>query len=226
LPTLDIAWRRSTVNSVRHAVSLLGLSKIRNAAMTISVGQMWGRLDLHPQWSPKQFHLYSTATAVVADQLALELPVNYPEGAFTAGLLSGIGLLLVATALRQEYTQLNRAYGANGTGSFEELELALLGFPHCELSADILEHWNLPAPISDAVRHANMPGEQPPTMLSDLLHVSIEIAAQSGTPIQTWVRPPAGDARSTLERASLGGKADQILTTLESQMEAMRPFVF
>ena len=51
--------RRGTVNSVRHAVSMLGLARVRNTAMTISVGQMWGRMDLHPQWSPKEFHLHS-----------------------------------------------------------------------------------------------------------------------------------------------------------------------
>jgi len=224
--------RRGTVNSVRHAVSMLGLSRVRNTAMSISVGQMWGRLDLHPQWSPKQFHLHSTAAAIFADLTAVELvsmgvAVNYPEGAFAAGLLSGVGLLLIATALRQEYTQLNGCYSHasdSGGGSLDACEQALMGFPHCELSADILEHWSLPAAIADAVRHANLPGEQPPAALSDVIHLATTLATQTGHSIQSWVRPPVGETRATLEQAGFGAKAEALLATFQVQMKAMGPF--
>jgi HD-like signal output (HDOD) protein len=219
--------RRGTVNSVRHAVSMLGIEKVRNAAMTISVGQMWGRLDLHPQWSPKQFHLHATAAAVFADQLALELPVNYPEGAFTSGLLSGIGLLLTATALRQEYTQLNRVYhlaAVPAANTLEECEEALFGFAHCELSADVMERWALPSPMVDAVRASREPGELPPAQLSGLVQLAIQAAAQSGYPIQSWVRAPAGDTLSLLQSAGLGERAGPIVDAFQSQMDALLPF--
>ena len=221
--------RRGTVNSVRHAVSLLGLSRVRNTAMSISVGQMWGRLNLHPQWSPKQFHSHSTAAAVWADLIALETDINYPEGAFTAGLLSGVGLLLMATALSQEFTQLNRCYGhasESGGGSLNGCEQALFGFSHCELSAEVLEQWNLPEPIVEAVRDSTPNGQQPVTRLCDVVHSATMLAAQTGHSIQSWVRPPVGEPRSLLGLVGLAGAdaAEKLAAAFELQMKAMGPF--
>jgi HD-like signal output (HDOD) protein len=219
--------RRGTVNSVRHAVSMLGLARVRNTAMTISVGQMWGRLDLHPQWSPKQFHMHSMAAATIADLLALELKVNYPEGAFTAGLLSGVGLLLMATALRNEYTQLGRCYelaAVSSGGSLEACETALFGFPHYELSADVLEHWGLPEAISGAVRRAGQAADSDVTQLNQLVHLSIALASQTGHPIQSWVRAPLGEPRATFAQVGLAGHAEVMLATYDVQMQAMLPF--
>jgi HD-like signal output (HDOD) protein len=220
--------RRGTVNSLRHAVSMLGLAKIRNIAMSLSVSQMWGRLDLHPQWSPKQFHLHASAVAVMADQCALEIEVNYPEGGFTAGLLSGVGLLLIATALRQEYSQLNRCYGLGQEAhqSLEACERALFGFVHTDLSADLLRHWDLPVPIVEAVSDAGncLPGAAPLHKLSELLVTAQAAAAQAGFPIQSWVLPPVGPPQGTLDQAGLGARSDAIMSVFETQMHALRPF--
>lgn len=220
--------RRGTVNSLRHAVSMLGLAKIRNTAMSLSVSQMWGRMDLHPQWSPKQFHLHSTASAVLADQCALELEVNYPEGAFTAGLLAGVGLLLVGSALRHEYTQLMRCYNLGGETSHPSLdscERAVIGFGHTDLSAAVLEHWSLPAPIIEAVQQSSHVALRPgPMQLAELLHSARTTATQAGFGIQSWVHPPAGEPVNTLEAIGLGERAEQILANFEAQMQALRPF--
>jgi HD-like signal output (HDOD) protein len=223
--------RRGTVNTVRHAVSMLGLARVRNTAMTISVGQMWGRLDLHPQWSPKQFHLHSMAAATLADLAALELDVTYPEGAFTAGLLSGVGLLLIATALRPEYTQLNRCYthaaengGGSASSSIDACEMALFGFPHAELSADVLEHWALPAPIVEAVRAAVPSPTQARPRLCDVIHASTLLACQTGHPIQSWVRAPLGEPRVMLANLGLEHQAEALLATYDVQMQALQPF--
>jgi HD-like signal output (HDOD) protein len=219
--------RRATVNSLRHAVSMLGLTKVRNTAMSISVGQMWGRLDLHPQWSPKQFHLNATATATMADLLALECLVNYPEGAFTAGLLSGVGLLLIATALRNEFTQLNRSYmvaNEKSGASLEACERAILGFSHQYLSASVMDVWSLPAPIIDAVRQSGTGIVEKPAQLGQLLEAACIASAQLGYPVQSWIRPAVGDAAATLTQAGLADKADAILASFDTQMKAMQPF--
>lgn len=34
---------RGTVNSIRHAVSLLGIAKLRNATLSMSVARMWSQ---------------------------------------------------------------------------------------------------------------------------------------------------------------------------------------
>jgi EAL and modified HD-GYP domain-containing signal transduction protein len=39
-----------TVNSVRHAVAILGMNKLRNVALSMSVSRMWGQARTPPGW--------------------------------------------------------------------------------------------------------------------------------------------------------------------------------
>jgi HD-like signal output (HDOD) protein len=148
--------RQGTVSSVRHAVSLIGVVKLRNAAMTFSVSSMWKQAKTPPGWSARRFSLHSTATAIMSDLLAQKVLVNYPEGAFTGGLLHDIGLLLIAVALREEYKQIERHHIETGR-PLHECGIEIIGLDYAELSAVILAKWNIPEPIQHAVRHQHTP---------------------------------------------------------------------
>jgi len=97
------------------------------------------------------FNMHSVATAQLSDMLAQKVPVSYPEGAFIAGLLHDVGLLLIAVGLPNESTQILERSQNEGC-SLAEAERDLLGFTHADLSAAALASWNLPAPIQEAVR--------------------------------------------------------------------------
>lgn len=165
--------RRGTISSVRHAVSLIGLVKLRNVAMTLSLAAMWNRAPAVENWSAARFNLHSTAVAIAADLLAQKLPVVYPEGAFAAGLLHDIGLLLIVTALPREFGEIQRRYRLLG-GPLEKREREVIGIGHAEISAAALAAWNLPEPIQRAVRYHHDP--LPQTDLEVPLSKAIEVA--------------------------------------------------
>ena len=71
--------RRATINSVRHAVAIIGTIKIRNLLLGLSVARRWTGVRVPKRWSARQFNLHSLAVDVLSDLLALELPVPYPE---------------------------------------------------------------------------------------------------------------------------------------------------
>src|ERR1700733_547326 len=50
--------RRSTINSVRHAVSLLGINKLRNAVLGMSISRMWNQMRMPKSWSMARFNLH------------------------------------------------------------------------------------------------------------------------------------------------------------------------
>ena len=50
--------RRGTIISVRHAVSMLGVNKLRNAALSMSVARMWNHVKSRPA-GPKQVSTYT-----------------------------------------------------------------------------------------------------------------------------------------------------------------------
>jgi len=86
----------------------------------------------------------------MADLLAQEVPVNYAEGAFTAGLLHGLGKLLIAVGLPGEYATIMGAYKPGK--SMWQLEKQILGFGHAQLAAAAMAQWKLPVPIQKADR--------------------------------------------------------------------------
>src|ERR1700722_3336726 len=88
--------RIATINSVKHAVAMMGIVKIRNLVLGLSVSKRWASAKVPPMWNNREFNLHSLAVAGLADQLALRTTAPYPEGAFTAGLLHDVGKLLIA----------------------------------------------------------------------------------------------------------------------------------
>src|SRR6266576_1733603 len=67
-----------------------------------------------PKWDSRQFNAHSLAVAVLSDLVALELPVPYPEGAFTAGLLHDVGKLLIAIAMPAGFEAMCGVYESGG----------------------------------------------------------------------------------------------------------------
>ena len=79
--------RRGTVNSVRHALTLLGIEKVRNAALGMSITRIWNGAQMPESWSMARFNMHAASVAIVGDCIAQRIPVVYGEGAFIAGLL-------------------------------------------------------------------------------------------------------------------------------------------
>jgi len=218
--------RRGTVNSVRHAVSLLGIEKLRNAMLGMSVSRMWNKMRTPPSWSSAEFNLHSAATAVLSDLLAQRLPVLYAEGAFVAGLLHDVGRLIIAISLPAEYDRIRRLRQEGGRSRLE-CEEAVLGFTHPELSAEVVARWNLPGPIQTAVRYhhrvdldhsARKPGEIP------LSHV-LDAADQFVNTIQFAGPADEGTLLDSALAESLELEATGVvLEEFHREFESMKPF--
>ena len=149
--------RRATITSVRHALALLGMDKVRNTLLGMSISRMWSQVKAPPVWSMARFNRHSASVAILSDQIASRLPgADYPEGAFVAGLLHDLGRLLIALGLPDEFARLVAVH-ERSERSWTECELELLGFTHAELSAEALEKWRFPEPVQLAVRDHHRP---------------------------------------------------------------------
>jgi len=132
---------RAHVETVRHALSLLGLDRVRALASTIAL-QLYVRKeqrkgDLRSVWA------HSIATAVIAESVG---SLYGSPGMYTAGLthdLGRLGLLLVggdkyADCMSKEFTDIEEA---------NVLEKTLFGVSHCEAGAFLAETWGFPASL-------------------------------------------------------------------------------
>jgi HD-like signal output (HDOD) protein len=179
--------RRGTVNSVRHAVSLLGINKLRNTVFAMSISRLWSAIRTAPGWSTARFNLHSVACGVMADLLAQRVRVNYPEGAFAAGLFHDLGRLLIAVGLPAEHEQIQGAYLDSGL-SLEICEENIIGITHAELAAEALAVWNLPADIQAAVRFHHNPVQasgDSASSLATVIRCADDYVNLAGVSIQT-----------------------------------------
>jgi len=217
--------RRGTISSVRHAVSLIGLAKLRNTVMTLSVSRLWAYSRSPKGWPAARFNLHGVAAAVMADLLAQRVPAEFPEGGFVAGLLHDIGLLLIATSMPQEFAEIRRLHSDEGM-PLEEAERAVLGTDHADISAAALSRWNLPVSIQTAVRYQfeeqHMRSDEIP--LSWLVRASSRLADARGAFI--FVAPPEAEAHPAeiLKAAGLSTDPETLVEDFEREFGPMRAF--
>ncbi len=217
---------RGKVNSIRHAVALLGINKLRNAMLSMSVARMWRHVKTPPGFSIAEFNLHSVAVAFLADLLAQRLEVPYAEGSFVAGLFHDLGLLLVALGLPREYAALLAACN-EGLRPPLECELEILGFAHADLSAEALEIWNLPVQIQTSVRYQADPHRDPGAAagvtVSRVLQAADLYVRETGVSLAIFAAHPENSG-PTLEALGLGDRLSPALVEFENEFKALRPY--
>jgi putative nucleotidyltransferase with HDIG domain len=223
--------RRGSINSVRHALSLLGINKLRNAVLGMSISRMWNQVRTPPSWSTARFNTHSAAAAILSDLLAQRLQVNYAEGAFVAGLLHDIGRLLIALGLTEEYGRILQMHETHESGekSLLDCEMSVIGLTHPELSAEALTHWNLPEQIQDAVRYHHNPGLDPSALKPGDITLSrvLDAANQYVNSIGVSILKKCQDSADPTLVDNLGLSTDQVqavLTDFKTEYDAMSAF--
>lgn len=225
-----------TINSVNHAIALMGLTKLRNTALSFSVNRMWKTTRTPRGWSMARFNLHSVATAMMADLIVERVPVEYAEGAFIGGLFHDIGKLLIAIALVDQYENIERLIKAlppDDIRTPEDCETEFLGVNHSELSAAALENWKLPNSIRLAVLYHHQPKSAPQELLganqfhlADIIHAADvtvkELDITIGLPRDGHVVP---SVHAALVNLGLAERAPQLVAHFLTEFEAIRKLV-
>jgi HD-like signal output (HDOD) protein len=171
---------RAEVESIRHALTLLGLERVSSLSFTIAMKFYMRntprRQVIHPVWS------HSVASGLICDALgdALHAPMR---SLYTAGLMHDVGRLGLLMSEGGKYevvlTQIHE--------SLEEataLEQVTFGITHAEAGAVMAETWGIPPPVCECMRCHHGVTEDPPhfTQLLDLVRVACRIASALGYP--------------------------------------------
>ena len=226
--------RRSRINSIAHAVSVLGLVRLRNFLLSLSIARLWQSTKTIPPWSMAQFNLHGAAVALLSDLLAQNCQCQYPEGAFLSGLLHDYGKLLIAAALPEQFTEIVKMV-LDGKGTQIECEREITGFTHPELSAMTLKAWHLPEDIVRGVEFHHMPDEEEKVLLeapngillSRIVFIADSVARDLGlhvAALECPIEPSHDKAIETLEALGFAASASSILETFEVEYEAIRAF--
>ncbi|MDI1293882.1 MAG: HDOD domain-containing protein [Methylobacter sp.] len=139
------------IGSLREAIVLLGLNRIRDMLMGICFSKM---LQVrHKNFNYNQFWHHSIAVAECSRQLSYCTGIS-PDFAYTAGLLHDIGRLVIVLLFPDEYSQIIKAFESPQA----ETERRLLGFDNVEIGGQAAQYWNLPVAIQEAIeQHETTP---------------------------------------------------------------------
>ncbi|MCG3150779.1 MAG: hypothetical protein GEEBNDBF_00040 [bacterium] len=139
-----------SVGSIDRAVTLLGVSQIKSLVLA---SQTFTSL-VPTQWPAEFSYTDFQHQALVRGQLARTI-INNPrdaEQAYLAGLLLHTGELALAARMPDAYSQICQI--AEGDLAQQlALETAFTGANHAELGGYLLNLWNLPTPLVEAVAY-------------------------------------------------------------------------
>ncbi|MBI3223158.1 MAG: HDOD domain-containing protein [Nitrosomonadales bacterium] len=146
----------SPIVSLAKAVTTLGTRQIGMIVAAFSLLNK-NRIGRCTQFDYDKFWARSLATAIAAHSLAGYVRTN-PDENFTAGLLSGIGELALASVFPERYGEI---IDMSEHRSYRRIALERESFSndHRELSATLMLEWGLPLKLVAAVYHCEAPDE-------------------------------------------------------------------
>jgi HD-like signal output (HDOD) protein len=173
------------IGSADEAVALLGMTHVRSLVMAAALGASFKNV---PGIDLKQFWRYSLRAADIAKSLAGVLHQNQ-GGAFTAGLIHAIGVLVMHIAMPDRMVPLNISTPPLDLNR-AAAERAALGYTYAEVGAGMVEKWQFPHEMVSALANQLSPFEgEAYDPLAGVLH----LASWGGGAEGGWV---AGRARA------------------------------
>lgn len=169
--------RARHLNSLKHTLKFLGFETIKSIAITASIKQFFSEYNNQKTHFLKDFWHHSLTCATISRSLAELMSYPYPEEAYISGLLHDIGKMMIEPGMGQEYKSFD--HGIYPADKVLKHEKEALGISHPELAAVMLEKWNMPDVICDAVRyhHASTEDIQQAHILAKISHFSSLLAS-------------------------------------------------
>lgn len=171
---------RNRVSDLRTAISLLGVTQVRNLALTVQVARMFKTPGDYRGYSRQRLWTHQVAVAATARLVAEECGAASPDEAYLAGLLHDLGWVLLDQNLRRPFKQLLDRLEPTGPTLAAEREL--LTFDHGELGAFVMERWNLAGSVVAAAgyHHAPCDYEGPHASVVQIVAIANYLCSRQG----------------------------------------------
>ncbi|MGI9427057.1 MAG: HDOD domain-containing protein [Bythopirellula sp.] len=136
------------VCDLSQALALLGTKPLKLLVLGFSLPE-----NLFAEVAREQLDWYWSTTlarAVAAREISEQLFDRPGDDAFLAGLLQDIGVLVLLGELKEPYVKVLSGV-IEQKADLSRLETDSLGFDHLQLTAALLEHWNMPKPLIQSI---------------------------------------------------------------------------
>lgn len=150
--------RMTRVEGIEPMIATVGIDAIKSIAVSASVYHVFSQLGAATLHDLKRFWRHALMSAELARRIAQKIAYPQSEEAYLAGLLHDVGRLLLWVNFPREYPSIM-------LDEVDEARVVINGdydgpAHHAEIGAWLVDHWNLPSLIADAVRYHHEPGER------------------------------------------------------------------
>jgi HD-like signal output (HDOD) protein len=139
------------VADLKRAITLLGFKEIRNLVLGAYIADLFRETGGHGQYTRRGLWDHLVAVGAVAKLLAQACGKVPPQEAYLAGLLHDFGLILIDQYLHRPFCRVIDALGRETP--ICQLEREILGFDHAVLGEFVAARWQLPEPLTSAIRY-------------------------------------------------------------------------
>ncbi len=143
------------VNSVTHAIVILGFKKVKNIALAASILNAF-KTPSQTGFDYSGFWEHSIGTATASEILATALKSPYTDEAFISGLLHDQGKLILVQYFPDEFQKI-RGLITGERLTMQEAEQRVLGFDHSLIGTWLAEKWKFPEHLTLAIRMHHKP---------------------------------------------------------------------
>lgn len=134
--------RACKIETVSHAVSLLGVRQVQDIVLSASVAEAFEGIETKVM-NMKRFWQRSFYCAVMSKQFAMVCELTEIDRLFVAGLLHDIGHLFMFMAIPEE-SQHAILMAKNLERPLWQMERELLGFDYAKLGGYMMRQWDFP----------------------------------------------------------------------------------
>ena len=154
------------IGSVNDAVVLLGINSLKTLVLASGIT---GAFSYPASFDKNQFWNSSFERASICKWLAKYTSLDR-ETAFTCGMLSDIGTIMMVTTYPEQMGDILKA-AAKGADR-PALEMSSIGITAQEVSAELANRWHFPSEIVTALHWQNNPTQSGDCQLAYLLNLS------------------------------------------------------
>ena len=161
---------RSRIDTISHAVMVIGTSELYSLCLSTSVLTMFKTIpptlvDMTSFW------MHSIGCGMIAKKIAARRGEISRERFFVAGLLHDIGRLIIYSSMPdQAHRVIARAARKNEL--LYDTEKAILGFDHGEIGGRLLQTWRLPGKLADVIRFHHHPDHSMESLETAIIHLA------------------------------------------------------
>jgi HD-like signal output (HDOD) protein len=220
-----IFGRAQPINSVKHAIAMIGVSAMRKFALGSSISNLFSRFRTAPSFSMTRFNLHSVATGTLVELISDEIEFEQ-SNAFIAGLLHDVGKLLIAVSMPKQYEEILAVAAVSGDPMLA-CEREILGTDHAELSGLAISRWELAEPIRWAAwyhhepEHAVAVERTGPGKLSLTLAVHRADAFVNGLGMSVFPTPLARSEAPSLDFPGFSFSKERVIKRFEPELKTL-----